>query len=111
MKSLEDILLFLDMKCRMLGLAVSKYMIVSVCVVFCFVRIPMVVLVSKGGKYSQRYLHSNNGLVLCNTKPSVDKELSSLVFLDFLRILHGAVMILWLRELFIISSTLNWLPI
>ena len=24
----------------------------------------MVVLVSKGGKYSQRYLHSNNGLVL-----------------------------------------------
>ena len=35
----------------------------------------MVVLVSKGGKYSQRYLHSNNGLVLCNTKPSVDKEL------------------------------------
>ena len=37
----------------------------------------MVVLVSKGGKYSQIYLHSNNGLVLCNTKPSVDKELTT----------------------------------
>jgi uncharacterized membrane protein YgcG len=60
MKSLEDILLFVDMECRMFGQAVSKYMIVSVCVIMFwrhstprskgyFVRISMVVLVSKGG--------------------------------------------------------------
>jgi hypothetical protein len=52
-ESLEDIQLFLDMKYRMFGQAVSKYMIVSVCVMFrrhltprskgYFVRISMVV--------------------------------------------------------------------
>ena len=34
MKSLEDIQLYLDMKYRMFDQTVSKYMIVSVCVMF-----------------------------------------------------------------------------
>jgi hypothetical protein len=37
-KSLEDIQLFLDIKYRMLCQAVSKYMIVSVCVIAGIVR-------------------------------------------------------------------------
>ena len=55
MKSLEDIQLFLDMKYRMFEQAVSKYIIVSVCVMFWrhltprpkgyFLRISMVALV------------------------------------------------------------------
>jgi hypothetical protein len=66
-KSLRDIQDFVDMKFRIFGRAVSKYMIVSVYVMFWrhltprskgyFVRISMVGFIYKGGKYSPRYLY------------------------------------------------------
>jgi hypothetical protein len=66
-KSSRDIQDFLDMNFRIFGEAVSKYMIVSVCVMFWrhltprskgyFVRISMVAFIWKGGKYSPRYLY------------------------------------------------------
>jgi hypothetical protein len=64
--TLEDIQLFLDMKHRMFGQAVSINIWFSVCVMFWrhltprskgyFVRISMVAFVLKGVKYSPRYL-------------------------------------------------------
>jgi hypothetical protein len=73
-KSSRDIQDLVDMKFRIFGQAVSKYMIVSVCVLFCrhltsrskgyFVRITMVVFIQKGGQYSPRYLYYKNCVVI-----------------------------------------------
>jgi hypothetical protein len=62
-----------ETKFRMFGQAVSKYMIVSVCVMLWrqstprwkgyFIRISMVFFVLKGGEYALRYLRYKNGIV------------------------------------------------
>jgi hypothetical protein len=63
----------METKYRIFGQAVSKSMIVSVCVMFWrhstprwkgyFITISMVIFVLKGGEYALRYLRYKNGIV------------------------------------------------
>jgi hypothetical protein len=75
-----------ETKFRMFGQAVSKYMIVSVCVMLWrhstphwkgyFIRISMVFFVLKGGEYALRYLRYKQLSCKIVKMSLVDKELN-----------------------------------